>query len=177
LNKTNPIPQSGDKRLQPTYEKIFHLVKDPEKYYYEEFKIWNNNEIKIVKAPNNRSISTEIHSANNYTLTKSHQKFKDFIEEQNVKNIITGPNGAIRQTELKKIDSTVDHPALMPSYLPIIPILTTSKEGDVVLDPFSGSGTTGKVALMLGRQYIGYELNEANYKLSITDLNSNLKEL
>jgi site-specific DNA-methyltransferase (adenine-specific) len=38
-------------------------------------------------------------------------------------------------------------------------ILAGSKEGDTVLDPFSGSGTTGEVALKHGRNYIGLELN------------------
>ena len=54
-----------------------------------------------------------------------------------------------------KMITFVDHPALMPLYLPVIPILTTSKEGDIVLYPFSGSGTTGKTALIFGRKYIG----------------------
>ena len=67
--------------------------------------------------------------------------------------------------ELRQLDLTADHPALMPDYLPIIPILTTSKPNDIILDPFSGSATTGKVALLLGRKYVGYELNQENYEL------------
>jgi len=39
-------------------------------------------------------------------------------------------------------------------------ILAGSRSGDIVLDPFFGSGTTGEVALKLGRQYIGIELNQ-----------------
>ncbi len=38
-------------------------------------------------------------------------------------------------------------------------ILAGSREGDTVLDPFHGSGTTGKVALEHSRRYIGVELN------------------
>jgi DNA modification methylase len=38
-------------------------------------------------------------------------------------------------------------------------ILAGSKPGDIVLDPFNGSGTTGYVALQEGRKYIGIELN------------------
>ena len=83
----------------------------------------------------------------------------DFIEEQNFKDVITGISAGARQTELQQLDRTVDHPAIFPEYLPVLPILTTSKRGDIVLDPFSGSGTTGKAALLLGRKYIGYELN------------------
>ena len=45
-------------------------------------------------------------------------------------------------------------------------ILAGSKEGDLVLDPFSGSGTTGEVALRNGRNYIGLELNPEYAKIS-----------
>ena len=39
-----------------------------------------------------------------------------------------------------------------------------SKEGDVVLDPFSGSGTSLVVAKRLGRKYIGFEINPTHYE-------------
>ena len=55
------------------------------------------------------------------------------------------------------------HPAIMPSEIPYRLIKLFSFVGDVVLDPFAGSGTTLKVAKYLGRHYIGYELYE-NYK-------------
>jgi len=39
-----------------------------------------------------------------------------------------------------------------------LPILQTSKEGELILDPFMGSGTTGRVCDKLGRSFIGYDL-------------------
>ena len=51
------------------------------------------------------------------------------------------------------------HDATYPLSIPLIAILTGSKEGDVVLDPFSGTATTGKACQILGRTYVGYELN------------------
>ena len=52
------------------------------------------------------------------------------------------------------------HPTIKP--LPIIERLieNSSKEGDIILDPFMGSGTTAVAAKRLNRQYIGYELNK-----------------
>lgn len=38
-------------------------------------------------------------------------------------------------------------------------ILTTSREGDIVLDPFMGSGTTAAAAAKHNRRYIGFEIN------------------
>jgi DNA modification methylase len=51
------------------------------------------------------------------------------------------------------------HFATFPDALPERCIKAGSRPGDVVLDPFTGSGTTGEVALRLGRSFIGCELN------------------
>jgi len=51
------------------------------------------------------------------------------------------------------------HFATFPVELPRLCILAGTKAGDVVLDPFGGSGTTGQVALELGRSAILCELN------------------
>jgi len=56
-------------------------------------------------------------------------------------------------------DST-DHPAPFPESLARDHILSWSNEGDIVLDPFSGSGTTAKMAKHNGRRYIGIEINQ-----------------
>ena len=55
-----------------------------------------------------------------------------------------------------------DHPAPFPLQIPINCINLTTKENDIVLDPFMGSGTTGLAARMLNRKYIGFELSK-NY--------------
>jgi len=51
------------------------------------------------------------------------------------------------------------HPAPFPEALARDHILSWSNEGDIVLDPFSGSGTTAKMAKLMGRQFIGIEIN------------------
>lgn len=45
-----------------------------------------------------------------------------------------------------------------------------SNPGDIVLDPFSGIGSTGYQSLLMGRRYIGVELKESYYKLSVKNL-------
>ena len=52
-----------------------------------------------------------------------------------------------------------EHFAMYPEKLIEPCILAGSEKGDIVLDPFFGSGTTGAVAKRLGREYIGIELN------------------
>lgn len=53
-----------------------------------------------------------------------------------------------------------DHPTQKPEKLIAKLILASSKEGDLVFDPFLGSGTTAVVSKKLGRKYIGIEINE-----------------
>jgi len=51
------------------------------------------------------------------------------------------------------------HGAMFPPGLVERCLALTSREGDVVLDPFAGSGTTGVVALQMARRFVGVELN------------------
>lgn len=59
------------------------------------------------------------------------------------------------------------HVAVMPPQLARRTILAGSREGDTVLDPFSGSGTTGAVATFEGRRYIGIDLSREYLDLSL----------
>jgi len=56
-------------------------------------------------------------------------------------------------------ESAVDHPAPFPVELPTRVIALYTRPGDVVLDPFMGSGSTALAAVQSGRQYVGYELS------------------
>jgi site-specific DNA-methyltransferase (adenine-specific) len=52
------------------------------------------------------------------------------------------------------------HPAVFPEELARDHILSWSNTGDVVLDPFMGSGTTAKMAMLNNRHYIGFDISE-----------------
>jgi len=58
------------------------------------------------------------------------------------------------------------HPAQFPEQLANDHILSWSNEGDVVLDPFMGSGTTAKMALLNNRNFIGFELSQEYCKMA-----------
>ena len=53
-----------------------------------------------------------------------------------------------------------EHPAIFPEELADKHIITWTKQGDLVYDPFMGSGTTAKSSILLGRNWIGSELDE-----------------
>lgn len=57
------------------------------------------------------------------------------------------------------------HPAVFPIEIPLRHIKSWTNEGDIVLDPFMGSGTTALAALQLNRKFIGIEMNEEYYNL------------
>ena len=59
------------------------------------------------------------------------------------------------------------HPAVFPDKLAEDQIISWSNEGDVVLDPFMGSGTTGKMAVLNNREFIGIEKVEEYYNMSL----------
>jgi modification methylase len=59
------------------------------------------------------------------------------------------------------------HPTQKPEALLYRVLLATTEKGDVVLDPFFGTGTTGAVAKRLGRQWIGCEREEAYRKVAL----------
>ena len=68
---------------------------------------------------------------------------------------------------VKEVKKSISHFATFPTEIPRLCILAGSKPGDVVMDLFHGSGTTGMMAQDLNRRYIGIELNEDYIKMSL----------
>jgi len=77
---------------------------------------------------------------------------RDFIEDDVVQT-------TLNNSEKFVPDKNLEHSATFPEKLIKPFILGTSKEGDTILDPFLGSGTTAKVSLDSGRKCIGYEIS------------------
>jgi len=98
--------------------------------------------------------------ADGSTKEMKYEKGKETRLRDNVWQVDTG---FMRTTDDK---SEYKHPAMFPEALARDHILSWSNEGDVVLDPFSGSGTTAKMAKHNGRRYIGIEVNPEYVELS-----------
>lgn len=69
------------------------------------------------------------------------------------------------------------HPAEKPESLLTRILLIASREGDLVLDPFMGSGTTGVVAKRLKRRFIGIEIDAEYYALASQRITGTSEEL
>lgn len=175
--KPNTFPESVKDRPTKSHEMIYLLSKQP-KYYYDADSI---------KEP---CVTYDKRGADKLSKRMTEQNIKTRPEHKNMmfdgqlpnsfhKNRAEG--GADKQYEFRnkrdvwfvntspfrnKLPEGVQHFAVFPEKLIEPCILAGSKEGDVVLDPFSGSGTTGVVAKRFGRSYIGLELNPDYVKLS-----------
>lgn len=53
---------------------------------------------------------------------------------------------------------------------PNILYLTFTKEGDIVVDPFMGTGVTANACIRLQRHFVGFELDETCYKVALNNL-------
>lgn len=89
-------------------------------------------------------------------------KPKDWQDEIGGKYRITHPSNVWTDITIPfwSMPENTDHPTQKPEKLVAKAILASSKLGDVVFDPFLGSGTTSVVAKKLGRKYVGIEIDE-----------------
>lgn len=84
-------------------------------------------------------------------MVKAKKDFIDPVPEFSKRNNIWKYNTAVEKDKN-------NHPAKMPEKLAIDHVLSWSNEGDMVFDPFMGSGTTGKAAMQNNRNFIGIEI-------------------
>lgn len=91
----------------------------------------------------------------------------DFSPRNNIWRYVNGGGFASKDKIAHK------HPAIFPEELVRDHLMTWTKEGDLVYDPFIGSGTVAKMCILLGRDYIGSEISQeyvdiCNERIEIT---------
>lgn len=101
------------------------------------------------------------------TQIKENKVYADFGMRTNIWRYVTGRGNTTKD----KI--CYGHPAMFPEKLAQDHILSWSNPGDLVLDPFMGSGTTAKMAKLNGRNYLGFEISQeycdlANKRLELS---------
>lgn len=155
FSKNSPAfpPKRDSKRYGNIYEHMFVLSNG---------KIRNDITL-IADKPNKWYGKGSWGKCNNYgkdgTLIEG-KKVTDIPEFSLRNNIWEYAVGINRDKEFGK------HPAVFPEKLAEDHIRSWSNEGDTVFDPFMGSGTTGKCAVLNGRNFIGSEISEMYYDMS-----------
>jgi len=87
---------------------------------------------------------------------------KDWEESQNGRFRLTHPSNSWTDITVPfwSMPENTEHPTQKPEKLLAKIVLASTKKGEVVFDPFLGSGTTSVVAKKLGRRFIGIEIDE-----------------
>lgn len=93
-------------------------------------------------------------------------KSKKYYFDYDTAKMINGGKQMRNLWEINAERHLTHHPTEKPETLLERIILIGSKLGDTILDPFTGSGTTGVVAKRLKRNFIGYELNPEYYEMA-----------
>jgi len=147
-SKTNPKPSSSKSNLTPSYEFIFHLVKSKDyDYYPTPNKL--SDKTKPSLPPRHRSVNGDYSkSVTPYLPNVNGKNMGDYWNEDIVRTSVAN----------QKLNIQGEHPAPFPNEIITLPLLQTSKEFELVLDPFMGSGTVGRVCDKLGRSFVGYDV-------------------
>lgn len=191
-SKPNPMPESVTDRCTKSHESIFLLAKSA-KYFYDHKSIKEqaapSSMARWSQDVDGQAGSDRVPGKTNGAMKAvgGSRAKRDSFKREDSKRAEAIPNqtvGTHRQDrDESKWDTTTRnkrsvwtvattpysgaHFATFPTALIEPCILAGSRAGDIVLDPFFGSGTTGEVAQNLGRRYIGCELNRDYEALQI----------
>jgi len=154
-HKPNPMPESVTDRCTKSHEYLFMLTKSA-RYHFD------NEAIKEQSVSFNPSTSPSRRGPNNIIGNMSERGVTRTTEGLNLKTQAE----KTKETRNRRSVWTIPtkpfkgaHFAVMPEALVEPCILATSNPDDLILDPFTGSGTVAVVALRHGRNFIGTELN------------------
>ena len=141
--KNNPVYTGGNRTVR-SHEYIFHFVKKGCTTFYYDTEL-----AKKVSDPDGFCV----YGTDNRPKFFSGMDFRGNALRTNVAN-----TGELRK-QCKAQGFHLTHSATFPLEVPSLLVLLTSKPGDLVVDPFNGTGSVGEVCRYSGRNYVGYELN------------------
>jgi len=144
--KPNPMPESVTDRCTKSHEYIFLFSKQP--IYYYDHKATKEPAI-YPDASGQRFGGSKYGDSNDIKHATKSGNVYESSGTKNKRSVWTVPPARYKEA----------HFAVYPPALILPCVLAGSAIGDTVLDPFSGSGTTGEVALLNDRNYVGIELN------------------
>ena len=175
-SKPNPQPISSKDRFWGNHEKFFWFVKDVKKYYFNRdailvpqaeisirrmFSKNNMDKRKDFNASSKEGFAISSNSQDkHYARMREEMGIdKEFNYEELIKSGKCPTRPEFDTWNVPSVTYKGAHFAVYPPELIEKPILSCCPEQGIVIDPFMGSGTTGEVAKLNNRRYIGLELN------------------
>ena len=156
-HKKNCYPGKWPNRFRDAWERCLHFTKQ------KEFRMFQNAVMvpmggwaqkRLAKLSDTDRIRDESHSLSGFGKNVSNWLGKKTVYPTNVLHMATEC-------------ANKNHSAAFPISLPIWFIKLFTEPGDIVLDPFIGSGTTALACIELGRHFVGIELMEQYYNLAL----------
>src|SRR5699024_5433945 len=144
--KNNPMPYKHNSYL-PCFEYLFVFCKGKPKTFNKILVDTVNPEVKLTTSQRESHGLKRIGSGYGNKRIKSRYRY----------NVWEYNEGINQKT---KDDIAIKQPAIFPEILAEDHILTWSNPGDIILDPFIGSGTTAKMAVLNDRRYFGVDVSE-----------------
>jgi site-specific DNA-methyltransferase (adenine-specific) len=123
--------------------KIFNSIKDRKNIYGGQVGSWGKNTSR---------------QKDGTMVERKKKVIEEFGQRYNVWTYKTSKNGQEDEIAYK-------HPAIFPIQLVKDHIISWTNEGDIIYDPFMGSGTTAKAAVQTKRLYLGSEISEEYYEI------------
>ena len=161
-HKKNSFPGKWPNRFRDSWERCLHFTKQ------KKFKMYQNS----VKIPMGDWAEKRLKKLSETDMKRDESKVKSGfgkkIQNWVGKSMVYPDNVLYFAT----VCDNRNHSAAFPLELPNWFIKLFSKKGDVILDPFLGSGTTALAAKTLQRHYVGMESNSQYYKVTLKNIAS-----
>lgn len=152
--KKNPFPTGSKRRLKDAFEYCYHFAKTTDyKFFPEQAMVPADSRFLESESKRRNTGRHDTHNGSSMRMSRRVSS-ADMVRPSNVITLSTDTTNHI-------------HPATFPKGLPKRFIDLMTEGGDTVLDPFSGSGTTGVAAVEGGRAFVGIEVCPEYAELSI----------
>lgn len=174
-SKPNPKPQTEDV-LRPinNIEYILWFVVDPKKAKYNMITyVDDKKEIKPTSGAKDVNSKGKLQTKT-VSLLKPYDKIYSHISAQDVLHMIKCQAG--KNSSVYKAYSE-GHPAVMAELLPVLPIMMTTDENDIVYDPFAGTNVVGRMSMLLNRVALATELSSHYHKIGCRVMENTLEEI
>jgi site-specific DNA-methyltransferase (adenine-specific) len=145
-HKSDPMPGRWPNRLRDGWERCLHFAKsDPCAFYDDQVMVPIGEWARRERLSLEDVIPAERRTGSGARVRQAAWNNREMVYPSNVLHFAT-------------VTRNVGHPRAFPEQLPDFFMRLQTKEGDLVLDPFLGSGTSGAVAKRLRRRFVGFEL-------------------
>ena len=172
--KKNSFPGKWPNRFRDSWERCLHFTKIKNFKMYQDavkvpigdwaakrFKSMSENDFVRHVSKNNEHLGRNV---SNWLKKKKVFPHNVLVFEEEHRLYLSNV------VETAVDNSSKNHSAMFPIELPTWFIRLFTKENDIILDPFIGSGTTAVAAILNSRQYIGIEMKKEYYKEAIKNI-------